>query len=99
MTYQSMVEMGSSQSLIARVAACAAEQGNSQARTWAGNNILMIASRAAFDWDASWDAGRAALTVNDQPDLGVRTDVITDAQILTAVQTLKSEQATTQGWP
>jgi hypothetical protein len=44
---------------------------------------------ASPGWDAKWDSAGVGLTVNGNPDLGARTDVISDADILSAVQVLK----------
>ena len=97
MSYNTIVAMANSQSLIARVAACAAEEGNSQARAWAGNNILALVATAGPGLQTAWDG--AASDPNANPDTGKRDDVITDAMILSAVQGLKTAQAGTQGWP
>lgn len=98
MTYQASVDMGNSQSLLARVAACAAEQGNSDGRTWAANNLLKIATDPAQGWPAAWDYAKGNMNVNKNPDIGMHDDVITDAMILSAVQAYKAQQAGTQGW-
>jgi hypothetical protein len=98
MTYNTVVAMAASQSLIARVAACAAELDNTQARTWAGTNILSLVATAPSALQDAW-AGAAA-DENANPDTGYREDVITDAMILAAVTTLKTAQGPgVQGWP
>jgi len=85
MTYQSIVEMTSSESLLNRVAAAAAEEGfTDDPLSFARNNIWQIV--AAGNWDAQWDSAKASQTVNDNPDMGARDDVITDGMILSVVQ-------------
>lgn len=96
MSYNTIVAMAQSQSLIARVAACAAEQGNSQPQAWAANNILPLVATAGAGLQTAWDS--ASTDPNANPDTGKRTDIITDAMILTAVQNRKAAQAGTQGW-
>lgn len=97
MSLNTIVRMSQSQSLIARVAACAAELGNSTPQTWAGNNILPLVATAGASLQSAWDA--AATSVNVNPDTGQRDDIITDAMINTAVSNLKAKQLGTQGWP
>jgi len=87
MTYRSIVEMASSQSLIARIAAAAAEQGvQGNPLTWAQENIWKIA--ASPGWADSWGYAVDTATVNVNPDTGGRSDVITDGNILSVVQPL-----------
>lgn len=98
MTYNTVVAMANSQSLIARVAACAAELGNTQARQWAGTNILSLVATAPATLQTAWDG--AAADENANPDTGHREDVITDAMILSAVTALQTAQGPgNQGWP
>lgn len=98
MSYNTIVAMANSQSLIARVAACAAEQGNTSPQSWAGNNILPLVATAGAALQNAWEG--AAADPNANPDTGKRTDVITDAMILSAVQARKTAQgAGNQGWP
>lgn len=100
MTYAAIVEMSNSASLSARVAACAAEQGNSQARQWAGANLISVVADPAFGWPAAWDFAKGTATINNNPDIGARDDVISDVMILAAVQARKASQgAGNQGWP
>ena len=96
MSYNTIVAMANSQSLLQRVAACAAEQGNSTPQVWAGNNLLSLVATAGAALQTAWDG--AATDPNANPDTGKRTDVITDAMILSAVQAKKAAQAGSQGW-
>lgn len=97
MSYNTIVAMANSQSLLQRVAACAAEQGNTEPQVWAGNNLLALVATAGASLQTAWDG--ASSNPNGNPDTGKRTDVITDAMILSAVQARKTSQAGTQGWP
>lgn len=99
MTYTSIVDMGNSQSLLSRVAAAAAQQGNTTPRQWAANNLLALAADANFTWADKWDYAKGSETINVNPDTGARTDVINDQDILTAVQAYKAAQPGAQGWP
>lgn len=97
MTYNTVTAMANSQSLIRRVAACAAELGNTTPTVWAGQNILILVATADASLQTTWDS--AANDPNGNPDTGFRTDIITDAMINTAVSNLKAKQLGTQGWP
>jgi hypothetical protein len=85
MTYTSIVEMVGSQSLAARVAACAADEGYvGDPIEWARQNMWAVVSAA--DWVAAWDSARATSSENANPNTGARDDVITDGMILAVVQ-------------
>lgn len=100
MTYTSIVQMSQSQSLLSRVAACAAEQGNVIAQKWASDNLMALVSDAAYGFVAPWDYAMGNDSPNFNPDTGARTDVISDQLILAAVQDMKTKQgAGNQGWP
>ena len=100
MSYSSIVQMGQSQSLMARVAACAAEQGNQTPQQWAADNLLSIAADASHGFSDAWTYARGVMTVNNNPDIGARDDVINDNMILSAVQARKALQGPGKnGWP
>lgn len=84
MSYNTIVAMAESQSLINRIAACAAEQEIPSPRQWAGNNVLALVAAAPESLQTAWDS--AVDDDNANPDTGRRDDVITDAAILGAVQ-------------
>lgn len=86
MAYQDVVEMASNQSLIARITAAAAAEGVSDPLPWVQQNIWKLASSP--DWDDAWAYAKAAASVNVNPDTGLRSDVINDQMILSAVQSL-----------
>jgi hypothetical protein len=90
-TYRAVVEIASSSSLRERIIACAAEQGEAAPVQWAEANIWALASSPG--WDDSWEYAKATATINTNPDLGMRDDVISDANILSAVQARQAELA------
>lgn len=91
MSYQSVVEMASSQSLLARITAAAAAEGQSDPLVWSQSNIWALA--ASPDWDDAWDFAKAGATLDVNPDTGARPTVIGDQMILAAVQALRTAQA------
>lgn len=93
MAYQSVVEMASSQSLLARIVAAAAGEGMAEPLVWAQANIWKLASTPG--WADSWQYAKDTETDEVNPDTGLRPGVIGDQQILSAVQALLAEQATT----
>lgn len=98
MSYNTIVAMSQSQSLLQRVAACAATLGNTQPISWAANNLLILVATAPASLQTTWDGASTSIDVN--PDTGKRDDVVTDAMILSAVQNLKNTQGSgNQGWP
>ncbi len=84
MSYQSQVQMASSQSLIARIGACAASEGEDVPMQWAQQNVWSLVVQEG--WDEAWAYAEATRTVNQNPDTGARDDVINDGMILAAVQ-------------
>lgn len=87
MSYGSIVDMARSASLLGRMTAAAAKERILNPEQWVTVNAWNLA--ASPSWDAKWDSAEVGLTVNGNPDLGARTDVISDADILSAVQALK----------
>lgn len=90
MTYQSIVEMASNQSLLARIVAAAAEEGQENPLGWGQANIWKLA--ASPGWDDAWDYAKATATDDHNPDTGLRPGVISDQMILSAVQALRTAQ-------
>jgi hypothetical protein len=82
--YFEIAQMSADIDLSSRVAACAAQEGKggTNPRQWAADNMLVIA--AAPGWADSW--AYAIATGNQFP--GKDPAVITDGQILAAVQPL-----------
>lgn len=91
MSYQSIVEMAGSSSLIYRIAAAAAAEGQSDALGWAQTRIWRLAGSPG--WADTWAYAVDTATININPDTGKRSDVITDAMLLSAVQALRTEES------
>lgn len=88
MSYRSIVDMALSASLRDRLRACAAEQGEASPEVWVGQHMWALA--ASPGWATKWDSAKVGLTIDQNPDLGARDDVITDADVLAAVQALRA---------
>jgi hypothetical protein len=86
MAYNTIVQIASSPSLLNRAAAAAAEQGLSDPVGWAQRHAWELAAEPG--WADAWESAEAALTLDQNPDTGVRPSVITDAMILAAVQAI-----------
>jgi hypothetical protein len=92
MSYNSVAEMAATPSLINRIAAAAATQGIENPSGWAGMHMWEFA--ASPGWGDKWDTARANWSINVNPDIGIRTDVITDDDILAAVQEIRQPEVT-----
>lgn len=84
MSYYSVIEMANSASLIGRVTACAAGEKIADPESWTRKYLWRIC--ASPGWATQWESASNTLQINQNPDLGARTDVITDGNILSAVQ-------------
>lgn len=93
MSYQAVVQMANSSSLLQRVAAAAAEEGMADPMDWAQRNLWKVVSSPG--WRDAWSYAEDVKTVNQNPDTGIRTDVINDDMILAAVQPLVQEALAT----
>lgn len=91
MAYQSVVEMASSQSLLARIVAAAAGEGVDQPLAWAQARVWQLASSPG--WADAWDYAKGTQNDDVNPDTGMRPGVIGDAMILSAVQAQITEEA------
>lgn len=89
MSYGSVVEMANNMSLRGRITACVAGEGIDSPEGWTSSYIWKIVAQPG--WAEDWDYAKGAYNVNSNPDLGARTDVIDDAQILSAVQAVQAE--------
>lgn len=85
MSYLTISTISANQSMRNRVAACAASEGETAPDNWAYTNALRWASSPG--WDAAWASAEAA---NPGEDHGANEAVITDGQILSAVQALRA---------
>lgn len=97
MAYQHVVDMARSQSLMMRVAACAATEEIPNPESWAANNMWRVATFAAgtgSDWAQVWEYYSSApqYTADLNPDTGARPTVITDAMIKSAVQGVRATE-------
>lgn len=90
MAYQSVVEMASSQSLLARIVAAAAGEGQTEPLAWAQARIWQVVSSPG--WGEAWDYGTSTATDEQNPDTGMRPGVISDAMILSAVQSVRTAE-------
>lgn len=82
--YSAVAAMAASISLRDRIAACAAQENKPDPVLWASQHMWAIV--ASPGWDDAWQSAIDGYNVNQNPDTGVRTDVISDQMILTAVQ-------------
>ena len=89
MSYNIVVAMVASTSLTTRCAAAASGEGVQTPLAWAQENAWELASSPG--WADAWKSAMDSLTVNANPDIGQRDDVITDGMILAAVQALTAE--------
>lgn len=89
MSYSSIVEMANSASLIGRITAAVAGESIENPEAWTRTNIWKIAAQPG--WADDWAYADDTATVNVNPDLGIRTDVISDVKILAAVQAVVAE--------
>lgn len=90
MSYLSIVSMAGSQSLLTRIAAAAADEGQADPLGWAQAHIWQIVS-ADSGWDDAWTFAVDSATADVNPDTGMRPGVINDAMILAVVQPLVNQ--------
>jgi hypothetical protein len=86
MTFAAIAAMSASQSLQARIAACASTLTIPQgfpAAAWVKGNMLAICAQPG--WADKWDQAPLYNPDGTKTDTGARDDVITDAMILEAV--------------
>lgn len=93
MSYNAVVSMANSNSLRMRIVAAAADQGVVNPQQWAQDNLWAVV--ASPGWAAKWRYALDTLTVNQNPDLGARDDVISDDDLLAVVQGMVSPAADT----
>jgi len=91
MTYQSIVEMAGNQTLMSRVVAAAADEGQADPQAWVQPRIWKIVSHDS-GWADAWDYARETATLDHNPDTGARPGVISDQMILTVVQAVIEEE-------
>lgn len=81
--YRAMTEMTVSPSLIDRIAACLATFNVPNPRQVAVDNAYRFASTEG--WADAWQSAVDGYNINQNPDTGARTDVISDEMIRTGV--------------
>ena len=91
MSYNSITQIASSPSLMNRVAAAAAAEGEGSPVEWAQRNAWVYASQPG--WADAWAYALDTQTDDDNPDTGVRPGVINDDMILAAVQAIMAQEA------
>ena len=82
--YLTVATIAADQTMRQRVAACAAQEGETAPENWAYTNAYLWA--ASPGWDDAWESAVAA----GNPAPGADPAVITDPQILAAVQQLRT---------
>lgn len=91
MTYNSIIEIAQNQALIGRIAAAAVAEGVPDPELWAANHKWQVAAQPG--WADAWLYAKENTTVNTNPNIGQRDDVINDAMILAAVQAIREAEA------
>ena len=93
MSYLTIMNIANSHTLQQRIQAAAAQEAANAdvtltggVTTWVLQNMLTLA--ATPNWADKWAYAEDTSTVNVNPDTGARSDVISDADILAAVQPL-----------
>lgn len=90
MSYMSIIEAAESSTLARRVHAAAAQEAASADVAlppgWVAGQMLHIV--ATSGWGDKWQYAKDTYRSDFNPDTGARTDVISDADILAAVQPL-----------
>lgn len=91
MSYLSVMDTANSFTLQQRVQACAAQEAAAAdvvlpggVAAWVLSNMLALV--ASSGWADKWQYAKDTESVNNNPDTGARNDVISDADILAAVQ-------------
>jgi hypothetical protein len=88
MSYQDSVSMSASTSLRGRCVVAAAGEGIDSPEGWVATNWWKLL--ASPGWADQWGSASESLTIDQNPDLGARSDVITDGNILAAIQATNS---------
>ena len=83
MTYADITDMAHNQDLLDRIIACAAEEGDPQPEQWAYANRWRVVAQPG--WAAAWASAIAGNVDRPGRDAGV----VTDGQILSAVQAVR----------
>lgn len=89
MTYSSIRNLATDGTLMGRITACAATEGIETPDSWVAARMWKFASQPG--WGDKWQYAVDNATANTNPDIGARDDVISDPDILAAVQALNTE--------
>lgn len=93
MSYNTISVMARDGDLQQRFIACAAQEGIENPQNWVLTNIWQLVSSPGLAGSYSYAVDTT--TINQNPNVGQRDDVINDATILSAVQALRTEQNST----
>ena len=85
--YMNVNDMANSESLRNRVMGCAAVEKHTDPRGFTDRNMMRIVGTDP-EWLNAWSFALDNYNVNQNPDIGARTDVINDDMILGVVQPL-----------
>lgn len=88
MSYASIRDIATDGSLLGRITAAAAVEEIEEPEAWVAARMWQFAAQPT--WGDKWAFAVDNWQVNANPDVGARTDVIGDADILAAVQALHS---------
>ena len=88
MSYATILEISDNQTLLRRIQACAAQEGIPDPSMWVETHKWELACTPG--WGDDWSYAKDTATVNQNPDIGARDDVISDSKILAAVQALNA---------
>ncbi|MFC6156142.1 hypothetical protein [Kribbella jiaozuonensis] len=86
MSYSSIRDIATDGSLMGRITAAAASESIDNPESWVASRMWQFAAQPG--WGDKWAYAKDNWQVNANPDFGIRTDVISDADILSAVQAL-----------
>jgi hypothetical protein len=87
-SYSSIVEMATSSSLRGRLTAAVAGEGIDNPEQWTATNVWKLV--ASPGWADAWQFATDNYQVNANPDFGARIDVISDNDVLAAVQAVQA---------
>lgn len=91
MSYASIRDLATDGSLMGRITAAAASEGIDNPESWVAQRMWKFAAQPT--WGDKWQYAKDTATPNVNPDSGARTDVISDGDILAAVQALNTSEA------
>jgi len=84
MSYSALHRMKESRGLWERLVSAAAQESILHPESWVNENHWPLVSRS--DWLDAWKYAEDTMTVNHNPDIGARDDVLNDGMLLAAIQ-------------